>query len=117
MKHVKWVVGTGALAALFAFSSLGSGATVKEAKALMGQPGTLLLDVRTVEEFEAGHLDGATNIPVQQLQARLDALPAKKDQPIVVYCRSGQRSARATALLTQAGYARVFDLGAMSNGK
>jgi rhodanese-related sulfurtransferase len=83
-----------------------------EAKALVAN-GALLLDVRTREEFASGHVPGATNIPVQELGARLGELkPAK--QTIVVYCRSGGRSASAASVLRQAGYT-VCDLGAMSN--
>jgi rhodanese-related sulfurtransferase len=73
--------------------------------------GAMLLDVRTPEEFAAGHIEGATNIPVQELGARLAEVP--KHQPVVVYCASGGRSARAAAMLRQAGVGQVHDLGAM----
>ena len=76
--------------------------------------GAVLLDVRGPEEFAAGHLDGALNIPVQVLEGQLSQLP-KKDRAIVVYCRSGARSARARQLLLAAGYTSVTDLGAMTN--
>lgn len=69
----------------------------------------LLVDVRTAAEFASGHLAGAVNIPVEALSGRLSEISA--DQPVVVYCRSGNRSASAAALLRQAGYTRVLDLG------
>jgi rhodanese-related sulfurtransferase len=69
----------------------------------------VLLDVRTVGEFQSGHIAGAANIPVEVLAARLAELP--KDKPIVLYCRSGNRSAQAARLLRSAGYADVYDLG------
>lgn len=69
----------------------------------------LLVDVRTPNEFKEGHIAGAVNIDLQQLSRRLDELP--HDQPIVLYCRSGSRSATAANLLTQAGYDNVYDLG------
>jgi rhodanese-related sulfurtransferase len=75
--------------------------------------GALLLDVRTRDEYEAGHLPSAKNIPVQELSKSLDAV-GTKDTPIVVYCRSGMRSATAASLLRDAGYT-VCDLGAMHN--
>lgn len=75
--------------------------------------GALLLDVRTSEEFRAHHLDGAVNIPVQELGARLHELGAK-DRPIVVYCRSGARSASAAQLMKGAGY-EVLDIGGIGN--
>ncbi len=76
--------------------------------------GAVLLDVRTPEEFAAGHVEGALNIPVQVLEQQLAKLP-QKDRPIVIYCRSGRRSAAAKTLLEQAGYTKTYDLGAMSN--
>lgn len=75
----------------------------------------LLLDVRSPEEYEAGHLAGAVNVPVDEVGARLDELGAR-DRPVIVYCRSGRRSARAAAALREAGFTQVHDLGGMSNG-
>lgn len=74
------------------------------------EEGTLVLDVRTREEFDAGHVAGAHHLPVQELAQRLSELPLHR--PIAVYCRSGGRSASAAALLKQAGY-RVTDLGGL----
>ncbi|MGQ9887998.1 MAG: rhodanese-like domain-containing protein [Aggregatilineales bacterium] len=68
-----------------------------------------LLDVRTPEEFASGHLDGATNINVQELQSRLSEIP--RDRPVVLYCRSGNRSAQAARMLQAAGFTSVYDLG------
>jgi phage shock protein E len=67
--------------------------------------GGVLLDVRTPEEFAAGHARGARNIPVHELSARLHELPA--GTAVVVYCRSGARSAVAQAMLAQAGFDAV----------
>lgn len=110
----------GALAVAGAlFFLLGAGGptiTSDEARALVKQ-GALLLDVRTPGEFASGHVEGAINIPVQELEEKLASVPAKKDQPIVVYCQSGRRSAAAKQVLDKAGFARVSDLGAMTNWK
>lgn len=76
--------------------------------------GAVLLDVRTPEEFAEGHIEGAVNIPVQDLAQRAKELPGKADT-YVVYCRSGKRSASAAEWLTANGYVKVIDLGAMSN--
>lgn len=76
--------------------------------------GGRLVDVRTESEFAAGHLAGARNIPLGTLAARASELEPK-DEWVVVYCRSGSRSAQAAGLLADGGFARVFDLGAMSN--
>ncbi|MFZ5440127.1 MAG: rhodanese-like domain-containing protein [Myxococcota bacterium] len=91
--------------------------TGETAKQLVSKQGAFLLDVRTPGEFQDGHIDGATNIPVQELESKLASLPAKKDQDIVVYCRSGARSARAREMLLKAGFTKVHDLGGMSNWK
>lgn len=73
----------------------------------------LLLDVRTPEEFASGHIPGAVNIPVESLQSRLSEISS--DQDIVVYCRSGNRSAQASQILAQAGYSAIYDLGGIIN--
>jgi phage shock protein E len=88
-------------------------APAPHARALV-QAGALLLDVRSPEEFAAGHIAGAMNLPVQQLEQRRDDL-GSRERPVVVYCRSGARSAQATSLLRGAGFAQVHDLGAMHN--
>lgn len=78
--------------------------------------GALLLDVRTPAEYKAGHIDGALNIPLGELQKRLKEVGRKK-APVVVYCRSGNRSATATQILKQAGFQEVYDMKAKSNWK
>ncbi len=80
-------------------------------RALVEQ-GALLLDVRTPSEFQEGHVPRAMNIPVQELAARLHEVGPTR-RPVVVYCRSGGRSAVATDLLTKAGY-QVRDIGPMT---
>ncbi len=69
----------------------------------------LLLDVRTPEEFNSGHIPGAVNISVDQLAQRLSEVP--QDKPVVLYCRSGNRSNQAAQILDQAGYTQIYDLG------
>ena len=76
--------------------------------------GARLLDVRSPEEFAGGHLPGAIHIPVDELQARIYELEPR-DAGVVVYCRSGRRSARAAELLRTSGFDAVHDLGSMSD--
>ncbi|MEZ4257375.1 MAG: rhodanese-like domain-containing protein [Polyangiales bacterium] len=71
--------------------------------------GATLLDVRTREEFASGHAHGAINIPVQELAQRVSEL-GDPTRHVVVYCRSGARSAAASGILKAAGYA-VTDIG------
>lgn len=74
--------------------------------------GATLLDVRTPEEFAEGSVPDAVNIPVQVLDGRLSEID--DDAPVVVFCRSGGRSATATAKLAGAGY-EVYDAGGIGN--
>ena len=71
-------------------------------------PELVVLDVRTPEEFAAGHVPGAINVPHDQLAANLGKVPRDKD--IVVYCRSGRRTDIATGILVDNGYRRVAHL-------
>jgi rhodanese-related sulfurtransferase len=66
-----------------------------------------LLDVREPDEFAAGRLPGALNVPLRQLAKRVDALPEGRDTPIVVYCRTGYRGAVALTVLKLAGFGHV----------
>ena len=68
-----------------------------------------LLDVRTPAEFSSGHLEGAANIAVETLANHLSEVP--RDQPVVLYCRTGNRSAQAAQILRNAGYTTIYDLG------
>ena len=72
--------------------------------------GAPLIDVRSPAEFASGHIDGARNIPLAQLRMRSNEVGAK-DSPVVVYCRSGMRSAKAKSVLEAAGFTRVHNLG------
>jgi len=63
-----------------------------------------LLDVRTIQEFKDGHLEGATLIPLQVLNKKLDMLKTSKNKKIVVYCRSGNRSVSAARILEKNGF-------------
>ncbi|MCS6915911.1 MAG: rhodanese-like domain-containing protein [Myxococcales bacterium] len=86
--------------------------TGSEARRLVSA-GALLVDVRTPEEWASGHLKGAINIPLQELEQRLAEL-GSRDRSIVLYCHSGNRSSQARRLLERAGFSAVYDLGAMS---
>lgn len=73
-------------------------------------PNVLILDVRTPEEFAAGHVPGAKNIPHDQLSNRLAELAGAKDKDIIVYCRSGRRSEMALNTLSSQGFKRLLHL-------
>jgi len=88
----------------------------KAARALI-EGGALVIDVRTPGEFAAGHLARAENIPLNDLPRRMKEIEKrlkKKDQPIVVYCRSGNRSGMARRFLVGQGFSQVVNGGAFA---
>ena len=72
------------------------------------KPDLVIIDVRTVAEFEDGHIEGAINIPVDKLPDRLAEL--SKDDELLVYCRTGNRSGAAVNILSDAGYMRIYHM-------
>lgn len=79
--------------------------------------GALLVDVRTPEEFAGGGVPGAINLPLSALpDAMLNQAP-DKTRVLLLYCRSGGRSAIAAQRLRSAGYTRVFNLGSFSQAQ
>lgn len=77
---------------------------------LVNHKGALVLDVREDAEFKSGHVLNAKLIPVGKLSERLGEIEKYRDQPIVVVCRSGSRSARACAILVKNGFASPYNL-------
>ncbi len=89
--------------------------SAQEAKARLDEGGELvLLDVRTQEEYDSGHIPGAVCLPNEDISPDLP-LPFDHDAEILVYCRSGRRSAQAAKKLTEMGYTNVSDFGGILN--
>ena len=78
-----------------------------------GLEGAALLDVRTSQEYQEGHIPGSINIPLQSLSTA-DQIPAGKDAPLFVYCYSGARSAQAVRLLAGMGYNNTKNIGGIA---
>ena len=90
--------------------------TAKEARDIMdGTKSFIVLDVRSEEEYREAHIEGALLIPGSELEHRADAELYDKDAVILVYCRSGVRSAAASRLLADMGYTQVYDFGGILN--
>ena len=86
--------------------------TAQEAKKIMDdQEGYILLDVRTQEEYDQGHIPGAIVVPDTEIEARAEEVLPDKDQLILVYCRSGRRSKNAAQILVELGYTNIKEFG------
>lgn len=81
-----------------------------EATRLMNQSNALVLDIRDGKDFAAGHLPRARHIPLAELEARAPEIQKFKDKPVLVTCRSGNRSGAATRVLRKLGFTSVFQL-------
>ena len=73
----------------------------------------IVIDVRTLEEFESGHIEDSSNIEWQEISSITDNI--NKDQKIYLYCRSGRRSQNATDILIDLGYKDVTNLGGIKD--
>jgi rhodanese-related sulfurtransferase len=85
-----------------------------DAKKLIENNEFVVLDVRTTEEFQGGHIPNATLIPLQELENRLNELD--KEKGYLVVCRSGNRSAQASEILSNNGFLTIYNMtGGMNN--
>lgn len=84
------------------------------AQRLQAGGGVTILDVRTQQEFEAGHVPGAIHIPHDQVAVRA-AEVGPKDRPVLLYCRTGRRSGIAAAELVKQGFTAVYDFRSLSD--
>ena len=86
--------------------------TPAEAKALMdSESNYIILDVRTEEEFNEAHIEGAVLIPDYEIATKAESILTDKEQLILVYCRSGRRSKNAAKELATLGYTNVKEFG------
>lgn len=89
-----------------------SNITPEEAKKrLDSEEGIILLDVRTKQEYDSGHIENSLLIPVDVLQAEAEDSLKDKNAHIFIYCRSGNRSVTAANILLELGYTNVYNLG------
>lgn len=107
--------------AFYFFSFIGQGngedeVSVEQVRQMITEKDSIiLLDVRTVLEFDGslGHIPGAILIPLAELESRMDELEVYKDAEVIVICRSGNRSGRATRILSDNGFKAYNMLGGM----
>lgn len=115
-----------AIVLLLAYNKLGKGqadevntyisVSAEEAKEYMDkEENYIILDVRTQEEYDAGYIPGAILIPDFEIADRAEKELPDKDQLILVYCRSGNRSKKASAKLVEMGYTNVVEFGGIND--
>ena len=86
--------------------------TAGEAKEIMdSEEGYIILDVRTQEEYDQGHIPGAIVIPQDKIAEKAEQVLTDKNQLILVYCRSGRRSKLAAEALIELGYTNIKEFG------
>lgn len=93
------------------FNSKVKNVSAEEAYALINEDSEfIILDVRTKEEYDSGHIPGAKLIPVQILPMKLAELDKYKEKPVLVYCASGGRSPRAVDTLVNNSFKKIYHL-------
>ncbi len=81
------------------------------AKLMESEEDYIILDVRTIEEYESGHIPGAVCVPNETIgEEAVEELP-DKEQMILIYCRSGNRSKQAASKLVEQGYTNIYEFG------
>lgn len=90
--------------------------SAEEARTMLQDKSVVLLDVRTLDEYESGHIEGAHLLPDNEINKDTAAkyIP-DESTTVIVYCRSGRRSADAAATLMKLGYQEVYDLGGINS--
>lgn len=85
-------------------------------KDILGKGNTVLIDVRNDWEYEEDHINGAIHIPLHEIPAQIDKIKSMKG-PLILYCRSGNRSGAAVNMLKQAGVNNVYNGGGIFDMK
>ena len=115
MNIAKYLLGTLVAVLCTACMANPSGAeriTAQEAKARMEKnPHAIVLDVRTEAEYKSGHIKGAVLLPLDRLEAEAESVLPDKNAEILIYCRSGRRSAEAGEIMSALGYKNIADFG------
>lgn len=91
-------------------NSSAGGVTSSQATQLINREDAVVIDIREVGEFKAGHIAGARSIPQSKLDSRLGELEKSKEKPVIVVCKQGQASGIAVAKLAKAGFTRPLKL-------
>ena len=101
------------LASLFGISSVLAdvpAVSPQQAAQMQSEQNAVIIDVRENDEWNAGHIDNAIHIPLNDIQNRLKELAKYQNQPVITQCRSGTRSARAADILAKSGFSNVLNM-------
>ncbi len=101
------------LASLFGISSVLAdvpAVSPQQAAQMQSEQNAVIIDVRENDEWNAGHIDNAIHIPLNDIQNRLKELAKYQNQPVITQCRSGTRSARAADILAKSGFTNVHNM-------
>ena len=82
---------------------------------MSGNAYSVMIDVRTDEEWRAGYIEGAIHIPLSEIKKNIENYEISKDEEILLYCRSGNRSGRAKVILDELGYTNVTNIGGIAS--
>ena len=111
MKKLFTAVLSAAAIAVPFFASANTAPQTEQSAVQLEKAKGVWIDVRSAEEFNAGHLQDAVNIPHDQILARIQAVSPDKNAPVNLYCRSGRRAEAALTELKNAGYTNVTNHG------
>ncbi len=101
------------LASLFGISSVLAdvpAVSPQQAAQMQSEQNAVIIDVRENDEWNAGHIDNAIHIPLNDIQNHLKELAKYQNQPVITQCRSGARSARAADILAKSGFSNVLNM-------
>ena len=92
--------------------------TMEQAKTELDKDKSIILiDVRTLEEYNTGHITGSLSIPVETIMINNNKLPSDKNAKIFIYCQSGNRSKKASEKMVNLGYENVYNIGGIIDWK
>ncbi len=118
MKHRKLILTLSAVAAAVTLFGCNAQAELSEAEARdYLKRGALVVDVRTIEEFQTKRLTNVINIPLDEVKTKFPAVVTNKGDVVLLHCRSGRRSSTAVGQLRTLGYTNVFNLGSFEQAR
>ena len=120
MKSLPIILAVLIAAVLFTQKNVGGYKNISqdEAKEMMDNGNVIILDVREKSEYDSGHIKGAVLLPVGNINAETAAkIIDNKESIVLVYCRSGNRSKKASATLAKLGYKNIYEFGGINSWK